>query len=180
MPEGRLSFRGASGWRNFGVAMLVLSLAPMIAGCEVIPEKMAINDPRVKPLLDAASRFDRSEYGFTAIPATGSVTLESRPRAGYDAMLHVDGKTSRTIAFRKIGTGYRWVGEQEIFVGPKKYNSVDGILSEQVCLTYEIANVSGFPLNRINATYRGADRRLADRPNLSLKDVTPVLKEWGY
>jgi hypothetical protein len=174
------SVRDKLGWRNFGVAMLMFCLMATIAGCGVIPEKMSINDPRVKPLLDAASVFHGSEYGFTPLPTVGYVSLETRPRAGYDAMLHISGRTSRTIAFRKTGSGYKWIGEQEVFVGPRKYKSVDGMLNEQVCLTYETAHVSGYPLNQITVTYMGEDPRLADRPNLSLKDVTPELKEWGY
>ena len=41
-------------------------------------------------------------------------------------MLHLGGKTIRTIAFRKNAAGFLWIGEQEVFEGPKMYKSVDG------------------------------------------------------
>jgi hypothetical protein len=55
--------------------------------------------------------------GFTPIDRTSDLKLEWRPRDGYDAMLHVYGRTSRTIAFRRTDTGCEWIGEQEIFDG---------------------------------------------------------------
>ena len=82
--------------------------------------------------------------------------------------------------FRKGATGHAWIGEKDIFQGPKQYKSVDGILREEVCLTYEVEKVSGFPLNQINVTYSGQDARLAGRANLSLTDVKRILREWGY
>jgi hypothetical protein len=159
---------------------LTLVVALVIAGCGIFPEKAATDDPRVRPLLKAASAFDRSQYGFSPLPTSGYVHLESRPRAGYDAMLHLSGKTSRTIAFRKKADGYSWIGEQEIFQGPKEYKTVDGTFKEQISLTYEIEKVSGYPLNRLDVTYNGEDPRLAWPRQLSLGDVKPILKEWGY
>jgi hypothetical protein len=95
-------------------------------------------------------------------------------------MLHIYSKTSRTIAFRKTSDGYRWIGDQEIFQGPKEYNSVDGALREQLTFTYEVESVSGFPTNRLNISYSGEDSRLANRSNLALAEVMPVLRESGY
>ena len=139
-----------------------------------------MSDPRIQPLLSAAASFQRTRYGFTPIPKQADVQWESKPRGGYDAMLHIYSKTSRTISFRKDGNGYRWIGEQEMFEGPKEYASVDGTFKEHIILTYEIEHVSGFPLNRLNVTYWGEDHRLADRDDLTLSDVMPILKEWGY
>ena len=95
-------------------------------------------------------------------------------------MLHIYSKTSRTIAFRKASNGYRWIGDQEIFQGPKEYKTVDGTLREQVTFTYEVESVSGFPTNRLNIAYSGQDSRLATRSSLALGDVKPILREWGY
>jgi hypothetical protein len=95
-------------------------------------------------------------------------------------MLHLAGKTSRTIAFRKNAADYSWIGEQEIFEGPKMYKSVDGTFHEEVTLTFEREHVSGVPLNNLSVSYMGEDPRLAGRVNLSLSDVRPILKEWGY
>jgi hypothetical protein len=152
----------------------------VLAGCWLAPKKVAMDDPQVQLLLKAAASFDRTSYGFTPIPKTADVRLESRPTSRYDAMLHIYSKTSRTIAFRKTSNGYRWIGDQEIFQGPKEYKTVDGTLREQLTFTYEVESVSGFPTNRLNIAYSGEDSRLANRSSLALADVKPILKEWGY
>ena len=106
--------------------------------------------------------------------------MEVRPTDKYDAMLHIVAKTSRTIAFRKENGRYVWIGEQESFQGPRKYKSEDGTFNEVVTLTYEVQGISGYPLNRLNVTYLGEDPRLTGRSSLTLSDVEPILKEWGY
>ncbi len=136
-------------------------------------------------MLDAAASFDRESNGFTPLPKEADVRLESRPRERYDAMLHIYSKTSRTISFRKTGDVYKWTGEQETFQGPKQYTTVDGTFYERICLTYDIEKVSGYPTNKLNVSYWGdsqplAKRRGLTRDKLTLEDVKPVLKEWGY
>ena len=81
----------------------------------LIPEKVSSDDPRVKPMLESMARVDRQAFGFTPVSRDATIRLELGPRHGYDAMLHIDGKTSRTIAFKSVGSGYEWIGEQEIF-----------------------------------------------------------------
>jgi hypothetical protein len=152
----------------------------LLAACEIFPESVSVSDPRVQSLFKAAAAFDRASYGFSPLPTSGNVHLESRPRAGYDAMLHLGGKTSRTIALRKNGSNYFWIGEQETFEGPKMYKTVDGTFHEEVVLTFEKEHVSGFPLNRLNVLYHGEDPGLAGRMDLSLSDVKPILRKWGY
>jgi len=95
-------------------------------------------------------------------------------------MLHLGGRTSRTIAFRKNTSGYYWIGEQETFEGQKMYKTVDGTFHESVTLTFETEHVSGSPLNQLDVVYAGEDSRLVGRAHLSLRDVRPILKEWGY
>src|SRR5262249_10915658 len=146
----------------------------------IVPQRVAMNDPRVEPLLKAAASFDRTAFGFTPIPKTARVYLEPRATDRYDALLHIYSKTSRTIAFRKTSNGYQWIGDQEAFKRPKEYESVDGTFHEEVTLTYEVESVSGYPTNRLNITYFGKDPRLAGRSELRLEDVKPVLREWGY
>lgn len=158
---------------------LLLFLAILLVGCDRFPQKVAMSDPRIQPLLKAASSFDRDTYGFTPIPASAEVRFESHPTQRYDAMLHIESKTSRTIAFRKAGDGYKWIGEQEIFQGPKKYKTVDGTFYEQVTLTYDTETISGYPRNQLNVTYSGEDPRLEFPKKLTLAIVKPVLKEWG-
>ena len=160
---------------------LVFALA--LAGCSAVPHRVLITDDRLKPLLAAAASFDRARYGFTPLPhdpTTTIVFLESKPRDGYDAMLHITTKTYRTIAFRQTRDGYQWIGEQEVFQGPKRYKTVDGTFNEALSLTYEISRVSGYPLNRLNITYYGEDKRLANNNQLRLKEIKPILREWGY
>jgi hypothetical protein len=154
--------------------------ALLLNGCGLVPRKVAMDDPQVRLLVKAATSFDRASYGFSRIPQNADVRLELRPTSKYDAMLHIVAKTSRTIAFRKENGRYVWIGEQESFQGPKKYKSEDGIFNESVTLTYEIQGISGYPLNHLNVMYLGENRRLIGRENLTLSDVSSILKEWGY
>src|SRR5215471_758358 len=108
-----------------------------VASCGLIPEKVSINDPRIKPMLEAIARADRKVHGFTPVTGDATIRVELRARAGYDAMLHVDGKTSRTIAFKSVGAGYEWIGEQEIFRGPRTYKTPDGEFQETITLNYD-------------------------------------------
>jgi hypothetical protein len=103
-----------------------------LACCGFFPEKVSWSDPRLVLMLKAVEAVDRASLGFTPISRTSTVRLEDRPRAGYDAMLHIDGATSRTIAFRKAADGYRWTHEQEAYTGPKTYKTVDGAFPEQI------------------------------------------------
>jgi len=151
-----------------------------VSGCGIIPKRVSIDDPQIQPLLQAAASFDRTAYGFTPIPRAADVRFESRPTKHYDAMLHIAAKTARTIAFRKTSDRYRWIGEQEIFEGPKEYKTVDGTFREHLCFTYETESISGYPANRLNISYVGEDARLTDRADLRLADVKTILKEWGY
>jgi hypothetical protein len=79
---------------------LLFVLVILLVGCDRFPRKVAMSDPRIQPLLKAAASFDRISYGFTPIPASAEVRFESHPTQRYDAMLHVESKTSHTIAFR--------------------------------------------------------------------------------
>ncbi len=150
-----------------------------LSSCGVFPEKVSFSDPRLAPMLRAIQAVDRSRLGFTPIATDAAVRLETRSRAGYDAMLHVDGTTSRTIAFRKTATGYRWIHEQETHYGPKMFQTVDGTIREQITITYEVEHVSGAPLGRTWVVYAGEDPRLAGRFDLTLEDVRPILTEWA-
>ncbi len=160
--------------RRVGVlAMLAAS------SCGLVPEKVSLSDPRVASLLRAIEAVDRDALGFTPLPASADLRLESRPRAGYDSMLHVYGPTSRTIAFRRTASGYRWIGEQEIHFGPSTYSSVDGPLREEIVVTYETEPLSGAPRNQVYVRYIGEDARLGNRFDLTLDDVRPILAEWA-
>ena len=85
-----------------------------------------MNDPRIQPLLKAAQSFDRPAEGFTPKPRAADVRWELRPTAAYDATLHITAKTARTVAFRRLDSGWSWIGDQEIFDGPKMVKTEDG------------------------------------------------------
>lgn len=161
--------------RKLLICWLLLSVS-----CGFWPEKVDMSDPKLQPMLKAAAVFDRITFGFSPIPSKADVRLELRSGREYDAMLHIYSKTSRTIAFRKTEEGYRWIGEQESFQGPKQYTTVDGTFYESITLTYDIEKVSGYPTNKLNVSYWGEDPRLVDRRELTLKEVQPILKDWGY
>jgi hypothetical protein len=165
--------------KRLGVGMLAIALT----ACGLAPEPVSFGDPRVAELMKAMKLVDRAALGFSPIEPTAKLRLEWRPRAGYNAMLHVYGKTSRTIAFRHVADSYEWIHEQETFEGPAEYDSVDGRFHEAITITYEKAPVSGAPLNKVFIQYRGEDPQLLDldtHDRLSLQEVEPVLVKWGY
>jgi hypothetical protein len=161
--------------RTFLVAFVTL----LLASCGLVPEKVSWDDTRLAPMLKAIEAVDRSSLGFTPIDRTSTVRLESRPRAGYDAMLHIEGQTSRTIAFRKIPDGYKWIHEQEIYRGPKTYTTVDGTFNEQIVVTYATRPVSGHAPNKLHVEYWGEDSRLPAHHSLTLEQVRPIITEWS-
>jgi hypothetical protein len=158
--------------------------------CGLTPERVSHDDPRLTPMFDAMTRVDRGALGFTSIERDASIRVEwvhpkfdSLMRLAakkYDAMLHVYGKTSRTVAFKRVADGYEWIGEQETFEGPRKYDSVDGTFNEAITVTFERVPISGFPINTIAVLYRGEEPELARPRQLSLDDVRPWLTKWGY
>ncbi len=164
------------------VHLLLVLTAVALSGCGFVPEKVPLTDPRLAPMLRAIAAVDRASLGFTPIATNADVRLESRPRAGYDAMLHISSSTSRTIAFRKDGDGYRWIGEQEIHVGPKTYTTPDGPYHEEIVISYELERIelgaTGVPLHQVFVSYNGEDARHTQRYNLTLDDVRPILAEW--
>lgn len=70
--------------------LVSLALAANAAGCGLIPERVSLDDPRLKPMFEAMGRVDRASMGFTPIPRDAEVRVEWRPRAGYDASITVN------------------------------------------------------------------------------------------
>jgi hypothetical protein len=157
---------------------ILFSLA-LLAGCGLTPQKLPYADPQVQQLLRATEAASTKRFGFTPVSSNADIRLEKSSGA-YDRMLHIYGRTSRTIAFRKQGDDFTWIGEQEIYTGPKQYTTVDGTLFEQICLTYELQRVAHYKLDHLNISYSGEDARLAHKENLTLQTILPILKEWGY
>jgi hypothetical protein len=128
MTDKRLAAR----W--LGVALLAAGVVITDAGCGLLPERVSPDDPRLRPMFDAMAIVDRQAMGFTPVARESDIRIEWVSKYGrllfgqrnYDVMLHVGGRTSKTIAFKRNGKGYEWVGEQEMFEGPRTYESGDG------------------------------------------------------
>jgi hypothetical protein len=141
-------------------------------------------------MLDAMARVDRRVMGFTPLERDANIRVEWVHRKfdsllgftskNYDVMLHVSGKKSRTVAFRRSENGYEWIGEQETFEGPRKYDSVDGTFNEASIVNYDRVPISGFPINTIAILYRGEEPELAGPRHHSLDVVRPWLEKCGY
>ena len=129
-------------------------------------------------MLKAIAAVDRQALGFTPIARSSDVRLERGPRHGYDVMLHVYDATSRTIAFRKVGDGYRWIAEQELHYGPRLWKTEDGDVREYIAVEYQREPVDGIPVNELKIAYIGDDPRLAAGEGLTLASIQPFLNEW--
>jgi len=179
--------------RSRHAVLVVLVVLLLDVGCGLIPERVSHDDRRLNPMFDAMARVDRRAMGFTPIAREASIQVEwptptfdsilhLKPK-NYDVMLHIFGRTSRTVAFKRTDTGYEWIGEQETFEGPRKYRSVDGTFNEAITITYERVRISGSPLNTVAVVYMGEEPELVDRTppgSLSLDIVRPWLEKWGY
>jgi hypothetical protein len=169
-------------WRsNARLAAFALEVALLsIASCM---RTVRIGDPALKPF-DSMYSIDRAQYGFTALPKTGVVSIEGRSLQGdYDAMLHFGGNPSRTIAFHWDGKAYQWLGEQEEFEGPREYETPDGRFQESISITYYKEAGVGIPKG-LWIEYRGPEIMRARGPGtnwgLALAEVDPLLKKWGF
>src|SRR5437899_11920626 len=112
-------------------ATLLFGALLALGGCGLSPKKVSLSDLEIQPLLKAMEQVDRDSLGFTPVTTNAQISLELHsPGGAYDAMLHVYDATSRTIAFRKTESGYRWIFEQESYEGPKWYQTVDGTFRE--------------------------------------------------
>ena len=155
------------------------AVAAGVAACGFLPQAVSRDDPRVVRMFAAMAKVDRAAMGFTDIPANAPMRLESRRRVGYDAMLHVGGRTRRTIAFRQSGEDYMWIHEQDIFEGPRTFDTPDGVQKESITITFESSSVSGAPWNKVSILYFGPDE-MGFVQDLALDWVRPMLAKWGY
>ena len=170
---------------------LLLALAVVsLSGCDFQTGKVSLSDPRLAPMLQAIAAVDTAALGFTPIPTNGVFYLNG-PRAGYDAMLIIYDTPAlhagvyRNIGFRKTGTAYKWIFEQEIHTGPgtfKQRGNTDHkwhTAHESIVVTYDTTGSSGDTPNKLHVHYDGRDSRIADRKDLSLDEVRPILAEWS-
>ncbi len=151
----------------------------MMANGGLIPKQVAFSDPQVESLLKAVEQVDRTSLGFTQITTNMVLTLEPGAGSGgpYDVMLHVYSDTSRTIAFRKTGSGYRWISEQETYTGPKWYKIAGDTFRESITIEYQTEKVDGIPTNELYIRYTGNDTNLTHRA-LGLAEARDILEKW--
>jgi hypothetical protein len=146
-----------------------------------------MGDPALKPFASMYA-VDRAAYGFTPLPTNGPVSIEGKDHfgGGYDAMLHFGGNPSRTIAFRWDGKTYQWLGEQEVFDGPRLWKTASGAQEhEEISITFYKEAVDG-EFKGLTIDYTGSDDKLTmprpERENwsLTLAEVNPFLEQWGF
>jgi hypothetical protein len=140
--------------------------------------EVSLSDPEIQPFLLAMSVVDRQAMGFTPVETNSTIRLETGSRAAYDAMLHIYGETSRTVAFRKTSTGYRWIAEQEIHTGPGWEQTVDGTFRERIVVEFQTERVNGVPTNQVEIRYSGTNSNFVNRENLTLEEIRPTLLAW--
>jgi hypothetical protein len=162
------------------LALTIVSLS----GCDFITGRVALSDPRLAPMLEAIAAVDRVALGFSPIPTNAVVYLDSRPRTGYDAELHIytpalyEG-VHRCIGFRKTATGYKWIGEQETHPGPRTFIQSGHTAHEEIVITYDTVGMLGVTPGRLDVHYTGPDPRIAEGKDLTLDEVRPILAEWN-
>lgn len=163
---------------RLGFTTTILTVLLAVGACGFAPEKVSLTDPRVEPLVKAMDQVDRTALGFTPVTTTAQIMLELRSSGSYDAMLHVYGATSRTIAFRKTQSGYRWISEQEVYEGPRWHQTVDGTFRDSIVIEYQTEPVDGIPTNHLSIRYTGSDTNLIGR-EFTLPEVRPILGKWS-
>jgi len=160
---------------------VVFFLCALLTGCGLAPQRTSISDPEIQSLFSAAEEFPRLQNGFSPLPTDPKtdIRIERGNIGAYDVMLHIYARNSKTIAFRRSDQSYHWIHEQEIFKGPRFYDSPDGRLQEQIVLTYELKPmISGSKKDQLRIDYFGDDSRLSQLTQITLSDAQPILKEW--
>ena len=169
------------------IQLLLLAMTVVFqSGCDFVTGKVSLSDPRLTPMLHAIAAVDRAALGFTPIPTNAVVHLHSRPRAGHDAMLHMytpaaHGRFERIIEFRKTAAGYQWILEQEVHPGPRTFIQSGHTAHEFITITYDAVGIgmSGVAPGKLHVGYTGQDSRIANRKDLTIEEVRPVLAEWS-
>ena len=169
---------------------LVLAVTVIfLSGCDT--GKVSLSDPQLAPMLQAIAAVDRAALGFTPIPTNAEVHLDSRSDARYDAMLIIFdtparyGGVYRNIEFRKTATGYKWLREFETHPGPMTFKQLGNTdqqvhtAHEEISIIYDTTGISGVTPNKLHVHYNGRDSRIADRKDLALDEVRPILLEWS-
>lgn len=128
-------------------------------------------------------RADIQKYGFTPIGKTAHIKLVrsygwGAREEGCDATLFIDERNvSRTVDFALENGKYRWTGEQEIHRSGRTFSTDEGDMPEQISITYSERERRD-TRKGLHIAYDGKDRSLCLKPSLTLKDVSPFVREW--
>ena len=171
------------------IQLLLTVTIVSLSGCYT--KNLSLADPQLAPMLQAIAAVDRAALGFTPIPTNAEVLLDSRSDARYDATLIIFdtparyGGVYRNIEFRKTATGYKWLREFETHPGPRTFKQLGNkdqqwhTAHEEIVIIYDTTGISGVTSNKLHIHYNGLDSRIADRKDLSLDEVRPILAEWS-
>lgn len=158
------------GWFLVGFSSLVL------LGCS---HQVPIDDPSLKPFANMYL-VDRAQYGFSPLPKNAKVHIEKHPKCyrdcGYDALVHIYGKPSRYVSFKKENGNYKWVGEQEVCSGPREFRTVNGRFNEYLVITY--AQDEAGQLDGLHISYRSPEDPMGLK-QLSVAEAKRTLKALG-
>jgi hypothetical protein len=159
----------------------------VFSGCEVIERLGGIVHTRLetaemKPYLQAASRSQRIQLGFTALPQNGPVLVEKpRFKKYYDVMLHIDGpNVTRMVEFIIRNGQPVWSGEQEMHWSPRQFETIDGTVREHLVISYQDIETPEMSKGEW-ILYGGPDESLqwrSDRHQISIADAKEVWDAW--
>jgi hypothetical protein len=165
------------------IHLLLAVTVVFLSGCDT--GNVTLSDPQLAPMLQAIAAVDRAALGFTPIPTNAEMLLDSRSDARHDQMLIIFdtlaryGGVYRNIEFRKSATGYKWLREFEIHPGPRTFNQSGHAAHEEIYIIYDTTGISGVTPNKLHVHYNGFDSRIADRKDITLDEVRPILAEWS-
>ena len=154
-------------------------LLSTVCGCML--KSLKYDEPELVPYLSALGKVQklRDSCGFTPLSNQADISLEGKS-ASYDAMLHIyQNNSSHTIAFKTDNDKYVWIGEQEVFTGPEKYETADGSFNETITLTYEKAPISGHRIDSLDIEYMGPDNLCRYPCAIPINDMKALIKTWS-
>jgi hypothetical protein len=190
------------------VRVTIASLAATLLFCGCAPSSPPGFKEQIMPVSSdtlksypALFSVDRPKMGLSPLPTNGTVrilTVDRKnwrleyPPPRYDVMFQFhEGSTiypysSRTVALKGDQGNYKWVSEQLVFNGPKRYTAGNQLVNEAITITCEVEQIAyqGTNIPGTFVTYSGPDKRLVPSGHhvlgLPLSQVGPVLREWGY
>jgi hypothetical protein len=191
---------------NAHLAFPLLASAVLLCGC--MPQSPPGFKEQILPVSAGALKpypalfsVDRSKMGFPPLPTNGTVRILTVDRShwnlkypppNYDVSFQFyEGSsfypyTGRHVALIRTNETYKWVSEQMVFHGPKRYTADDQVLNEAITITCETAQIAyqGTNIQGTAVIYSGPDQRLspsgASVDSLALSHIGPILREWGY